>query len=64
MTIWPTAIDAKWAASESTIRGPSLWMPTDFRNCSRTVYRCSLLAPLAQSVERLHGKEKVFGSIP
>ena len=23
-----------------------------------------LLAPLAQSAERLHGKEKVYGSIP
>ncbi len=24
----------------------------------------SSLAPIAQSVERLHGKEKVYGSIP
>ena len=24
----------------------------------------SLLAPIAQSAERLHGKEKVYGSIP
>jgi hypothetical protein len=28
------------------------------------VYRLRSLAPIAQSVERLHGKEKVYGSIP
>ena len=28
------------------------------------VYPSLLLAPLAQSAERLHGKEKVYGSIP
>jgi hypothetical protein len=27
-------------------------------------YRLARLAPLAQSAERLHGKEKVYGSIP
>jgi hypothetical protein len=31
---------------------------------SRPVYPSLLLAPLAQSAERLHGKEKVYGSIP
>jgi hypothetical protein len=25
---------------------------------------CTRQAPLAQSAERLHGKEKVYGSIP
>jgi hypothetical protein len=29
-----------------------------------TLYPCRLTAPIAQSVERFHGKEKVNGSIP
>ena len=36
----------------------------DFTSALRRVYPCSSLAPLAQSAERLHGKEKVYGSIP
>lgn len=28
------------------------------------MYPCQSLAPIAQSAERLHGKEKVYGSIP
>ena len=31
---------------------------------ARAVYPSPSLAPLAQSAERLHGKEKVYGSIP
>jgi hypothetical protein len=36
--------------------------PTRRTHPSRTSFR--RLAPLAQSAERLHGKEKVYGSIP
>ena len=36
----------------------------DFRLGLEAVYAHSSLAPLAQSAERLHGKEKVYGSIP
>ena len=37
-------------------------LPTRRTHLSRTSFR--RLAPLAQSAERLHGKEKVYGSIP
>ena len=37
-------------------------LPTRRTHPSRTKFR--RLAPLAQSAERLHGKEKVYGSIP
>ena len=37
-------------------------LPTGRTHLSRTSFR--RLAPLAQSAERLHGKEKVYGSIP
>ncbi len=37
---------------------------TDSRNAVAAVYPHTSLAPIAQSVERLHGKEKVYGSIP
>jgi hypothetical protein len=36
--------------------------PISRRAAERVTY--SLLAPIAQSAERLHGKEKVYGSIP
>ncbi len=39
-------------------------VPADFLFTLARVYSFSSLAPLAQSVERLHGKEKVYGSIP
>ena len=34
------------------------------RRLCKVLRRCHPPAPLAQSAERLHGKEKVYGSIP
>ena len=37
----------------------------DPRECAMlSTHRYPVAAPLAQSAERLHGKEKVYGSIP
>ena len=36
----------------------------DRRRLCKVLRRCHPPAPLAQSAERLHGKEKVYGSIP
>jgi hypothetical protein len=36
----------------------------DYRSAGWPVYSRLSLAPIAQSAERLHGKEKVYGSIP
>ena len=36
----------------------------DLSRVDKLGYICASLAPIAQSVERLHGKEKVCGSIP
>jgi hypothetical protein len=45
-------------------RRPRSMHPADFMVGVLAVYALSSLAPLAQSAERLHGKEKVYGSIP
>ena len=44
-------------------RRPDHDLATPLRLC-RVLRRCHPPAPLAQSAERLHGKEKVYGSIP
>src|SRR5258708_6688940 len=64
------ALDAPSAAAERT----HAILTTPGRVCSpgavmvrpaiRSARRPSRFAPLAQSAERLHGKEKVYGSIP
>jgi hypothetical protein len=40
---------------------PRSWGPEAVGSASLT---CLSIAPIAQSAERLHGKEKVYGSIP
>jgi hypothetical protein len=57
------------AMSVTTTRGRSSSEPrlSDYLNAAPTVYGYGARkppAPLAQSAERLHGKEKVYGSIP
>jgi hypothetical protein len=48
---------------DSSARATVLRCPLGIRIGSRGVYPWCL-APLAQSAERLHGKEKVYGSSP
>ena len=41
-----------------------IWRQHPASQREATLYPCRLTAPIAQSVERFHGKEKVNGSIP
>ena len=58
---------------EEAVRGPGseAWIGAavggsgaDFSSRASACVSFSVVAPLAQSAERLHGKEKVYGSIP
>src|SRR5579875_1833726 len=51
-------IHRSWAVLAVVYPGRSVHRPV------RKTYRRLRSAPLAQSAERLHGKEKVYGSIP
>ena len=56
-----------WARIRRVIRSGPKPVPgpvSRFLEPSRQCVRFSVVAPLAQSAERLHGKEKVYGSIP
>ena len=52
-----------FTAGPAAIAGPVVWSPHAPR-CTLSSARGAGMAPLAQSVERFHGKEKVNGSIP
>ena len=57
---WPR-IQGPREALEQGARRPS---PEPISHRGYACVSFSVVAPLAQSAERLHGKEKVYGSIP